>query len=42
MSSQYNGRRRCAEILVDGEKWHVTREEESYYDIVGKQIVELW
>lgn len=39
MSSQYNGRRRCAEILVDGSKWYITREEESYYDIVGKQII---
>jgi diaminopimelate decarboxylase len=39
MSSQYNGRRRCAEILVDGARWYVTREEESYYDIVGKQVI---
>jgi diaminopimelate decarboxylase len=39
MSSQYNGRRRCAEILVDGEKWYVTREEEGYYDILGKQVL---
>ncbi len=39
MSSQYNGRRRCAEILVDGSKWYITREEESYSDLIGKQII---
>lgn len=39
MSSQYNGRPRCAEVLVDGDKWYVIRERESFCDIMGKQIV---
>ncbi|MGE5402601.1 MAG: diaminopimelate decarboxylase [Ignavibacteriales bacterium] len=30
MSSNYNGRRRPPEILVDGDKFHVTRSRESY------------
>jgi diaminopimelate decarboxylase len=39
MSSQYNGRPRCAEILVDRDRWFVIREWESFCDVVGKQIV---
>lgn len=39
MSSQYNGRMRCPEVLVDGDKWYVIRERENYYDIIGKQII---
>lgn len=39
MSSQYNGRMRCPEVLVDGDKWHIIRERENYHDIVGKQII---
>ncbi len=39
MSSQYNGRRRCAEVLVDGGRTYLIRERESYSDIVGKQII---
>lgn len=39
MSSQYNGRRRCPEVLVDGDKWYVIRDRENYYDIIGKQII---
>jgi len=40
MSSQYNGRTRCPEVLVDGKKWSIIRERESYYDIIGKQIID--
>ncbi|RLI76266.1 diaminopimelate decarboxylase [Archaeoglobales archaeon] len=39
MSSQYNGRPRCAEVLVDKDRWYVIRERESYPDIVGKQVL---
>jgi diaminopimelate decarboxylase len=39
MSSQYNGRPRCAEVLVDGSEWYVIREREGYYDLIGKQII---
>lgn len=39
MSSQYNGRPRCAEVLVDGDRWFVIRDRESFYDILGKQII---
>lgn len=39
MSSQYNGRMRCPEVLVDGDKWYIIRDRENYYDIIGKQII---
>ncbi len=39
MSSQYNGRRRCAEVLVDRDRVYLIRERESYPEIVGRQIV---
>ncbi len=39
MSSQYNGRPRCPEVLVDGDRWFVIRERESFYDVIGKQII---
>ena len=39
MSSQYNGRRRCAEVLVDNGRWWIIRERESYADLVGRQII---
>ncbi|MFP3909979.1 MAG: diaminopimelate decarboxylase, partial [Archaeoglobaceae archaeon] len=39
MSSQYNGRMRCPEVLVNGDNWYVIRDRENYYDIVGKQII---
>lgn len=39
MSSQYNGRPRCAEVLVDGRDWYVIRERENFYDLIGKQII---
>ncbi|ADB57992.1 diaminopimelate decarboxylase [Archaeoglobus profundus] len=39
MSSQYNGRPRCAEVLVDGSRWYVVRERESYGDLIYKQRI---
>ena len=39
MSSQYNGRPRCAEVLVDKDRWYVIRERESYPDLIGKQVI---
>jgi len=39
MSSQYNGRRRCAEVLVSGKKWYIIRERETYQDLISKQIL---
>jgi len=39
MSSQYNGRPRCAEVLVDGSRWYVIRERESYGDLIYKQRI---
>jgi len=39
MSSQYNGRPRCAEVLVDGDRWFVIREAESYCDLIAKQKI---
>lgn len=42
MSSQYNGRPRCAEVLVDGNKWYIIREKESYGDLVFRQRIPEW
>ena len=39
MSSQYNGRPRCAEVLVDKDEWYIIRERESYPDLVGRQVI---
>ncbi|RUM35127.1 MAG: diaminopimelate decarboxylase [Archaeoglobus sp.] len=39
MSSQYNGRRRCAEVLVDNDRTYVIRERESYSDLVANQLL---
>jgi len=39
MSSQYNGRPRCAEVLVDGDRWYVIREREDFYDLINKQKI---
>jgi diaminopimelate decarboxylase len=35
MSSNYNARPRGAEVLVDGEAWHLVRRRESYEDLVA-------
>lgn len=39
MSSQYNGRPRCAEVLVSGKKWWIVRERETYSDLLVKQRI---
>lgn len=39
MSSQYNGRTRCAEILINGEKIDIIRMKESYSDLLANQII---
>ncbi len=39
MSSQYNGRRRCAEVLVDGERAYTIRERERYSDLIANQLI---
>ncbi len=39
MSSQYNGRRRCAEVLVDGSKTYLIRERERYSDLIANQVI---
>lgn len=39
MSSQYNGRRRPAEVLVNGEKIDLIRNRETYSDLYGNMVV---
>ncbi len=39
MSSQYNGRPRCAEVLVKGNEAFVIRERESFGDLIAKQKI---
>ena len=39
MSSNYNSRRRCAEVLVKGNKSYLIRERETYKDLVSKEII---
>ena len=38
MSSQYNSRRRAAEILVDGSEARCIRRRETYADIVAREL----
>jgi diaminopimelate decarboxylase len=43
MSSNYNGRRRAAEVMVEGGRYRVIRERESYEDTIrGEEIPEEW
>ena len=37
MSSQYNGRPRAAEVLVDGDKWRIIRRRETYDDLFAAE-----
>jgi diaminopimelate decarboxylase len=37
MSSNYNQRRRAPEVIVDGTKYYVVRERETYEDLVAKE-----
>jgi diaminopimelate decarboxylase len=37
MSSNYNQRRRAPEVIVDGNKYYVVRERETYEDLVAKE-----
>lgn len=39
MSSQYNGRPRCAEVLICDKKARLIREKETFEDLVGKQVM---
>jgi diaminopimelate decarboxylase len=39
MSSQYNSRPRAAEVLVDGDTYHVIRSRETYADLIQHEIV---
>jgi diaminopimelate decarboxylase len=39
MSSQYNGRCRCAEVLISAGKVDLIRGPESYGDLIAKQVV---
>ncbi len=41
MSSNYNTRRRAAEVLVDGERWAIVRERETYEDLVRHEMLPL-
>jgi len=42
MSSQYNGRPRCAEVLVSGNKSALIREAESFGDLIARQRIPEW
>ncbi|MEM4746902.1 MAG: diaminopimelate decarboxylase [Archaeoglobaceae archaeon] len=42
MSSQYNGRPRCAEVLVSGERVALIRERETLGDLIAKQRIPEW
>ncbi|MFH1773498.1 MAG: diaminopimelate decarboxylase, partial [Methanobacteriota archaeon] len=39
MSSQYNSRPRCAEVLVSNESYELIRERETFEDLLAKQKV---
>jgi len=38
-SSTYNARRRPAEVMVDGDRWRVVRERESYDDLIRGETI---
>jgi diaminopimelate decarboxylase len=38
MSSQYNSRPRCAEVLVEGEAQRVIRRRETYQDLYAPEL----
>ncbi len=42
MSSQYNGRPRCAEVLVKDGRYEVIREREDIQDLIAKQKIPAW
>jgi diaminopimelate decarboxylase len=39
MSSNYNSRRRVAEVMVDGDKFFVIRERESFEDLIRNEKI---
>ncbi len=39
MASNYNSRPRPAEVLVDGDKFHIIRQRESYNDLFDREII---
>ena len=39
MSSNYNSRRRAAEVLVDGDKFHVIRKRETFNDLIRNEVI---
>jgi diaminopimelate decarboxylase len=41
MASNYNARPRAVEVLVDGERWAVVTERESYADLVRRETTSL-
>ncbi|MEM1578215.1 MAG: diaminopimelate decarboxylase [Archaeoglobaceae archaeon] len=42
MSSQYNGRPRCAEVLISSNKAWLIRERETFGDLLAKQRIPEW
>jgi diaminopimelate decarboxylase len=42
MSSNYNARPRAAEVLVDGKRWAVVRQRESFADLVKGETIPKW
>ncbi|MEO7646953.1 MAG: diaminopimelate decarboxylase, partial [Gemmatimonadaceae bacterium] len=43
MASQYNSRPKAAEVMVDGERYGVVTERETYDDLVkGEHVVPQW
>ena len=39
MASNYNARPRAAEVLVDGDRWAIITERETYDDLVRRETV---
>ncbi len=42
MSSQYNSRPRCPEVLVNGDKAELMRRAETYEDMTGCVVIPSW
>lgn len=42
MSSNYNARPRAAEVLVDGRRWQIVRERETFEDLMRGESIPKW
>ncbi|HET7061911.1 MAG TPA: hypothetical protein VFI43_07005, partial [Nitrosospira sp.] len=42
MSSNYNTRARAAEVMIDGDRFHVIRQRETMEQLMAGEVIPLW